>query len=1175
MPARPPPRDRRWIAASAALAAVGFAPALRAQDAGFPSRQIRIVVPFPPGGLTGATARRYGDEQPTPLLSAGVRVVAPAPDVPARDIEEFRERASSRDASMGWYAPGSLPQRIAELFNRRHGTRVHTVQCRGESPMRVGPAGGPVQFAVGNIRAFNAVFARGVKPIGVTRLQRMPKLPALPTLPQQGITAVRVIAGTIGNMSSTASRTTAPVPPQRHVLTALFTDLVGSTTLGRRVEAEVLADLLDALRQVWHEAAQRQGGMVLRTQGDGALIVFGYPEPCEDGGRRAADAAFEIHERAGGIEIGQGLQLQLHLPALQMRSGIAAGVVLVSPGDMERGRLDLVGDVANTAAGLLKLVPAGGIAALGDALGPHLDFYVHAALAQANTLRLLRRRVVQRRFDATATRGLTPLIDRDASLQRLSAFINHDLPEAGCCMLLEADAGMGKTRLLDEALQRARGRVLYGTCESYVVAPALQPFVSMLRQQPPPEGVPAVEPLGASPSRLVEVFCAWAAIEPLSIIVDDWHCADDASRQLVQALLQRPARLVVLLACRPREDGASWIADASREPLRPLSAQGTAQAARRWLPELDPFLADRIHAHTGGVPLYVEELCHSSSVDALARALDGAGATPAWLAAWVVGRLRRLPASLGELVQAAAAAGVSVPVAMLEAACDCVLDGPAKRALADADLLYLGDGARSLHFKHGLTREAVYESMSPAQRQRWHAAWRLLLERDDAAIETGDRVEALAYHCRGAGQWLDAAGYAQRAGDRASAAFALDSARKWYLAAMDALDRVAPRSREQSLDWCLLSNKLGMTCIFDPLAQRNDATPFEHAVAIASELHDDAMLARTLYWLGYTCYGFGRFRDAERQVRAARDIAERTGDVRLAAQVDATLAQVLAAASRYDEALRLFDGALVVKQRHGKPGSSLAIGSAFALACKGSVLADQGHFDPAHGCFDQALSLLGDTTHPVANSARNWIAVACIWQGRWQQAEAIAADCARNAENTRSLLLLVVCRAAAGYARWAGMGDERGLKQLVDAVNWIDSRDGHYYSSLYHGWLADACAALGDEARARHHAAHALWRTRQGERLGEADACRGLARLALRAGDFGAAQHWLARAERSAQARSSRREAALNQWTQAQAAELRGGVAAGAELRACAHDAFIAMAMHWHAQQLAADTTRP
>jgi class 3 adenylate cyclase/tetratricopeptide (TPR) repeat protein len=962
-------------------------------------------------------------------------------------------------------------------------------------------------------------------------------------------------------------------PRQRHVLTVLFTDLVGSTSLGRRVEAEVLADLLDALRQVWHEAAQRHGGTVLRTQGDGALLVFGYPDPCEDGGRRAADAAFEIHERAACIR-SPG---DPNLPAPQMRSGIAAGVVLVSAGDIERGHLDLVGDVANSAAGLLKLTPPGGIVAHEDALGPHANFFDHVSLTPPNTLRLLGRKGVQRRFDATTARGLTPLVDRGRALQRVAAFVNHLGPAAGRCLLLEADAGVGKTRLLDEVVQRARSRALVGTCESYMLAGALQPFVSMLRQQAPPAGVPQPEPPAASPERLLEVFRGWSAIEPLTIIVDDWQWADDASRQLVQALLQGPVGPRVLLACRPREDGARWIADAGRELLTPLSLSGTEVAVRRWLPDVDPFLAERIHAHTGGVPLYVEELCRSSSAATLARSLDGEGGTPAWLAAWVAGRLQRLPARLGQIVRAAAVAGVSVPVATLELACACTLDGATLNALADADLLYVVAGQRVVRFKHGLTREAVYESMARADRRRWHETMRTLLLREAEAAgpaDQDDQVEALAYHCQGAGLWPESAACAERAGDRASAAFALDSARKWYLAAMDAMDRVPARGRELSLRWCLVSNKLGMTCIFDPLAQRNDAGPFEKAVAIARELQDDDVLARALYWLGYMYYGFGRYRASAQQLQAARALAEQAGDARLATQVDATLAQVLAAASRYDEAIRLFDAALTAKQRQARPGSGMAIGSTYTLACKGSVLADRGEFDAAHACFDEALALLGDTTHPVANSVRNWVAVACIWQGRLDEAERIAAESARIAENTRGLLLLVVCRAAAGYARWARTGDERGLELAADAVNWMDARGGRFYTSLHHGWLVDAYATLGMQAQARRHAAHVLWRSREGERLGEASASRALARLALRAGHADDARCWLARAARSAQARASRRETALNHVVAAALAEHHGEAAWAADLRQQALLDFNAMGMSWHARQLAAGPAR-
>lgn len=947
---------------------------------------------------------------------------------------------------------------------------------------------------------------------------------------------------------------------QRHNLTVLFSDLVGSSLLGRRIDAELLADLIDQLREIWRDAAQHHGGMVLRTQGDGALLVFGYPQPCEDGGRRAGEAALEIHARANALS---GAQLP---PQPRMRSGIAAGVVLVSAGDIERGRFDLVGDVANSAAGLLKSAAPGSIVAFESALGPQANFFTHEPGPQPQTINLLARRTVQRRFDATAVRGLTVLVDRDAPLGQLCDFLSQAPGPQGRCMLLEAEAGMGKTRLLDEVRQRVAGTVLYGTCESYLAAEVLQPFVQMLRQQAPPDGLVFDAGQPVSTDGLLDLFERWSAQQPLSVVVDDWQWADGASRQLLQGLLQRAPRLSILLACRPREDGARWIVGAPRVQLAPLSLEGTARAVRQWQPSADPFLVQRIHAHTGGVPLYVEELCRSSAPLLLAQWLDGQEATPSWLAAWVVGRLKRLPEPLAALVRAAAVAGNTVPVPWLQAVTGQVCDAPVLQALAQADFLYPSPVADTLQFKHGLTRDAVHESIGLQERQRLHAAYGALLGQESAR---GQHAEALAYHFGGAGQWQAAAVYAEQAGDRASAAFSLDSARKWYLTAMDALDRVPERERALSLQWCLLSNKLGMTCIFDPLAQGNDAAPFEQAVALAQTLGDAQVLARALYWLGYMYYGFGRLRQSEQQLQQSRALAAQTGDLRLVAQVDATRAQVLAAACRYEEALGLFDAALAAKRRQSKPGSSVAIGSAYALACKGSVLADRGSFDEAHACFDEALALLGDTTHPVANSVRNWVAVALVWQGRWREAEVVAEESARIAENTRGLLLLVVCRAAAGYARWTGSADAAGLAQAVDAVNWMDARGGRFYSSLQHGWLADAHAGLGDTRRARHHAAHAAWRGREGEHLGAACAYRALARLALQTGQFDRAQACLSRAARAASLRQSRREAALNLALRADLLQRQGDAAGAIGLAQEARSELLAMGMHWHVQALA------
>ena len=249
MPIVNPESRRRFLAAASAGAAALAAPLVRAQTAKYPSRQIRIIVPFPPGGLTDAYARMYGEQLtqqlgaivlvenktgagavigidavakappdgytllistsgtvmqnrvlytklpynldkdlvPIAVFPSGPLVVAVAPDVPARNVKEFLAWAKGREASMGSYAPGSYPHMIADLFNRRYGTRLQTVNYRGESPMWVDLASGQVQVAVGSIQAFNTVSQRGVKPIGVTGTYRTPKLPDVPTLVEQGI----------------------------------------------------------------------------------------------------------------------------------------------------------------------------------------------------------------------------------------------------------------------------------------------------------------------------------------------------------------------------------------------------------------------------------------------------------------------------------------------------------------------------------------------------------------------------------------------------------------------------------------------------------------------------------------------------------------------------------------------------------------------------------------------------------------------------------------------------------------------------------------------------------------------------------------------------------------------------------------------------------------------------
>lgn len=240
---------RGFLATATALSASVIAPAAWAQTSKWPAKSIRIVVAFPPGGLTDAYARMYAehltttlgvsvvvenkpgagaiigidavakapadgytllmstsgtvwqnrvlytklpynldkDLLPIALFPSGPLVVAVPESVPARTMPEFIDYAKKNTTSMGTYAPGSYPHMVADQTNRKHGTQIVSVHYRGEAPMWVDVASGQLQIAIGSYQAFATVATRGVRAIGVTGNYRSPKLPDVSTLAEQGV----------------------------------------------------------------------------------------------------------------------------------------------------------------------------------------------------------------------------------------------------------------------------------------------------------------------------------------------------------------------------------------------------------------------------------------------------------------------------------------------------------------------------------------------------------------------------------------------------------------------------------------------------------------------------------------------------------------------------------------------------------------------------------------------------------------------------------------------------------------------------------------------------------------------------------------------------------------------------------------------------------------------------
>jgi class 3 adenylate cyclase/tetratricopeptide (TPR) repeat protein len=1006
---------------------------------------------------------------------------------------------------------------------------------------------------------------------------------------------------------------------QRRYVTVLFADVSGSSEHAERLEAEAYAALLEQFRRFARDIVPRHQGSIARLQGDGLLALFGHLHSHEDDGRRAIEAALDLHAAVATLRAGEGADAT----RLQLHSGLHAGLVLLIPGDIERGRVDVVGEVPNTAARLCSMAAAGEIMVSAETLGPHAHFFrvdpprllpVRGRSAPLNVLRVEGRAEVDRRIDAAAQRGVVPFVGRDAVLAELLAAADAVANGGGQRrVLVSGEPGIGKTRLLDEFRRRldpARLAYTLGCCESYGAAAPLQPLRQALRtalgwaadaelaanEVTLTTAVSALgDPLAAQaagiarllsgrrsddaattpellrPTLVVELLMALARQRPLLLLLDDWQWADDASRQVLDQLHQSALPIAIVLAARSgmgEEEAVLSLPGVLHLRLPPLDGAAAGAAIAAWLPVADPFTAQEIVRRAGGSPLFIEELCHAAAAGGELPAMPPSGGS-AWINTLVASRMARLPEPQAQALQVAAVLGPAFERGFLQRLLGTPDAAESVEALLQQDFLVgeTAGGAGALRFKHALTREGVYATVEPARRRRLHLRVAEALEAAAHGDAETASPEVLAYHYDTAGISLPAARCAEAAGDQALGVLALDRARAHYITALRALDALPALSRALQLRWCLLAQKLGQACVFDPLDLDQGLRLFRRAAALARAVGDANAIARAEYWLAYVHYGSGRPRAAVQHAELALQHARASDDQRLVAQVQATLGQALASAGRAEAALPLLRAAVDSKRALSRPGSGLAVGSAYSLARTGYTLGDQGQFEAAADCFDQALRMLGEPLHTVGASVRELVAAVHLWQGRWDEARDAAAAGAEIALRCRSHYLVAMGRALSACGAWAAGGEAASLQALRDATHWIEARGGAVSTSLNYGWLVRACLASGQPAEARAHAVQLLQRARLMDRHGLAMGCRELARAAAVRGDARRAARHLALADKAAAARPSPREAAVNHCARARVALLLGQRQQAEAPLDAALRAFEAMQMHWHLAQ--------
>ncbi|HEY7452157.1 MAG TPA: adenylate/guanylate cyclase domain-containing protein, partial [Candidatus Limnocylindria bacterium] len=259
-------------------------------------------------------------------------------------------------------------------------------------------------------------------------------------------------------------------PDELRPITALFADISGSTGLGERLAPDEVKALIGECVTRMSRAVEEYGGTVQAYQGDGICAYFGVPVAHEDDPERAALAGLRIVELMTAYA--REAEEAWGVTDLSVRVGVnsgRAGVGVVGSGDPQ---VVALGDATNVAA-RLESQAAPGTIAVGEETARRLeerfvleslgDLTVKGRAEPVHAWRLLGPQLV-----AEAPTG-RPLIGRDAELRRLGDALARLESGQGQVVLLVGEAGLGKSRLLEELEGRADGRItwLEGHCRSF------------------------------------------------------------------------------------------------------------------------------------------------------------------------------------------------------------------------------------------------------------------------------------------------------------------------------------------------------------------------------------------------------------------------------------------------------------------------------------------------------------------------------------------------------------------------------------------------------------------------------------------------------------------------------------------------------------------------------------
>jgi class 3 adenylate cyclase/ATP/maltotriose-dependent transcriptional regulator MalT len=814
---------------------------------------------------------------------------------------------------------------------------------------------------------------------------------------------------------------------ERKLATVLFVDLVGSTSFVSSSDPEVVRRRVTRFFDGVSHCVVSHGGIVEKFAGDAVMAAFGIPQAHEDDAERAIRAALAILDA-------------VHDLGLEARVGVESGEVVADDTDSTFA----TGEAVNVAARLQQEAEPGEIL-----LGPtaHRLTFGRVVVEDRGPLELRGlaaslptwRVVAVTEEPGRAVSVNAPFVGRVEELELLeNTFARAAGKRRAHLFTIYGEPGVGKSRLAREFLSGVEGAtILAGRSLPYGEGITYWPLAEMVKAA---AGITDDEPAGEAFEKL-RACCAedavadllglaagvlelvegersaqeiawaareWAAeladVQPLILVFEDIHWAEEPLLDLVEHLAERVREAPLLILCLARPElldirpgwggGRLRATSIELEPLAPAESEELIDALLD--EELPASVRTALLGKTEGNPLFVEEtirMLAEQPADATA-----ADRIPDTIQALIAARIDRLPRGEKAVLQRAAAIGrVFWEGAITQLSPDVEDVEPVLENLLLRDFLLPEarstiSGQRAFRFKHVLIRDVAYAGLSKGSRADLHAGFAAWLEERTA----DELLEIRAYHLDRAAtlvEELDGAVPAELAAEAASAMEAAGrralqrqsnrSARKllrrsveleptlerrfWAARAAWRVDDLPAVSTEMELVRAAAREAgeaelegRALTALADVALLRDADLPRgRELIEQALELLDGAgsvarfealtMRARIDWWLG-------DLESDERYTRLALAVAQEIGSSAHEAEANEELAGIAMARLDVDAAAELAERALQLADESGNHMTR-----AWALVSLARVERSRVNLDEANSLFDEARELFEET----------------------------------------------------------------------------------------------------------------------------------------------------------------------------------------------------------------------